>query len=142
MSQKFRHYSKDPTIRSLICQCICLRLTERETMDFLAKADIKFHVRSLYNIKNKIKRNISERVNTVYDYEMLEEHLLAIEMIKLAQKKLWEYAEQEQDPYKKAEIVTQVINTLPFLSEYYKSIKHVLRQHKSIQIQKDNIIPV
>jgi hypothetical protein len=111
-------------------------------MDFLAKAGIKFHVRSLYNIKNKIKRNISVRVNTVYDYEMLEEHFIAIEMIKLAQKKLWEYAEQEQDPYKKAEIVTQVVNTLPFLSEYYKSIKHVLRLHKSIQIQKDNIIPV
>jgi hypothetical protein len=73
---------------------------------------------------------------------MLEEHFLAIDTIKLAQKKFWEYAEQEEDPYKKAEIVTQVVNTLPFLSAYYKSIKEVLRLHKSIKIQQDNIIPI
>lgn len=70
---------------------------------------------------------------------MLEEHFVAIDTIKLAQKKLWEYADQEQDPYKKAEIVTQVINTLPFLTEYCKLIKHVLAQHKTIKIQKDII---
>ena len=115
---------------------MCLRLNEKETMDLLAKAGIKFHIRSLYNIKNKIKKNVSERVNTVYDYEMLEEHFLAIDMIKLAQKKFWEYVEQEQDPYKKAEIVTQIINTLPFLTEYYKSIKHVLDYIKVFKSRK------
>jgi hypothetical protein len=141
MSEKFRHYSKDPTVRSLVCQCMCLRLTEKETMDFLAKAGIKFNIRSLYNIKNKIKKNVSERVNTVYDYEMLEEHFLAIETIKLAQKRMWECYEKEPDPYRKCEIATQAVNTLPFLSGYYKSIKHVLAQHKTIKIQKD-IIPV
>lgn len=141
MSKRFSHYSRDPEIRSIISQSMCLRLTEKEIMTLLAKQDIKFTRKTLYNIKEKIKKSVSERVNTVYDYEMLEEHFLAIDTIKLAQKKFWEYVEQEQDPYKKAEIVTQIINTLPFLTEYYKSIKHVLRQHKSIQIQKD-IIPV
>jgi hypothetical protein len=120
---------------------MCLRLTEKETMDFLAKAGITFHIRSLYNIKNKIKKNVVERVNTVYDSEMLEEHFLAIDTIKLAQKKLWEYAEQEKDPYKRAEIVTQAVNTIPFLTAYYLNIKKVMSQHKSIQIPRD-IIPV
>lgn len=50
------------------------------------------------------------------------------------------YIEQKQDPYKKAEIVTQIINTLPFLTEYYKSIKHVLRLHKSIKIQRNTVL--
>lgn len=141
MSKKFTHYSKDPDVRSIISQGMCLRLTEKEIMTLLAKQNITFTRKTLYNIKEKIKKNVTERVNTVYDYEMLEEHFLAIDTIKLAQKKFWEYVEQEQDPYKKAEIVTQIINTLPFLTEYYKSIQHVLRQHKSIQIQKD-IIPI
>lgn len=141
MSKKFTHYSRDPDVRSIIAQSMCLRLTEKEIMTLLAKQNITFTRKTLYNIKQKIKKNVAERVNTVYDYEMLEEHFLAIDMIKLAQKKFWEYVELEQDPYKKAEIVTQIINTLPFLTEYYKSIKHVLRLHKSIQIQKD-IIPL
>lgn len=118
---------------------MCLRLTEKEIMSLLAKQNISFTRKTLYNIKEKIKKNVVERVNTVYDSEMLEEHFLAIDTIKLAQKKLWQYAEQEQDPYKKAEIVTQIINTLPFLTEYYKSIRHVLAQHKTIKIQKDII---
>jgi len=118
---------------------MCLRLTEKEIMSLLAKQNISFTRKTLYNIKEKIKKNVVERVNTVYDSEMLEEHFLAIDTIKLVQKKLWQYAEQEQDPYKKAEIVTQIINTLPFLTEYYKSIRHVLAQHKTIKIQKDII---
>lgn len=141
MTKKFTHYSKDPDVRSIIAQSMCLRLTEKEIMALLAKQGITLTRKTLYNIKQKIKKNVVERVNTVYDFEMLEEHFLAIDMIKLAQKKFWDYVEQEQDPYKKAEIVTQIINTLPFLTEYYKSIKHVLRQHKSIQIQKD-VIPI
>lgn len=133
------HYSRDPEIRNIIAHSMCLRLTEKEIMSSLAKQNISFTRKTLYNIKEKIKKNVVERVNTVYDSEMLEEHFLAIDTIKLAQKKLWRYAEQEQDPYKKAEIVTQIINTLPFLTEYYKSIKCVLAQHKTIKIQKDII---
>jgi hypothetical protein len=119
---------------------MCLRLTEKETIDFLTKAGIKIHPRSLSNIKNKIKRNVSERVNTVYDSEMLEEHFIAIDTIKLAQKMLWQRIEQEKDPYKRAEIIIETINQLPFLTEYYKSVKHVLRQHKTINIQQE--VPV
>lgn len=139
MSKKFTHYSRDPDIRYIIAQSMCLRLTENEIMTLLAKQNINFTRKTLYNIKQKIKKNVTERVNIVYDYEMLEEHFLAIDMIKLAQKKFWEYVEQEQDPYKKAEIVTQIINTLPFLTEYYKSIKHVLRLHKTITIPQQDI---
>ena len=133
------HYSRDPEIKNIIAHSMCLRLTEKEIISLLAKQNISFTRKTLYNIKEKIKKNVVERVNTVYDSEMLEEHFLAIDTIKLAQKKLWQYAEQEQDPYKKAEIVTQIINTLPFLTEYYKSIRHVLAQHKTIKIQKDII---
>jgi hypothetical protein len=139
MSKKFMHYSRDPEIKNIIAHSMCLRLTEKEIISLLAKQNISFTRKTLYNIKEKIKKNVVERVNTVYDSEMLEEHFLAIDTIKLAQKKLWQYAEQEQDPYKKAEIVTQIINTLPFLTEYYKSIRHVLAQHKTIKIQKDII---
>jgi len=142
MSKKFTHYSRDPEVKSIIAQSMCLRLTEKEIMALLAKQDIKFTRKTLYNIKEKIKKNVSERVNTVYDYEMLEEHFIAIDTIKHGQKILWQCVEQEQDPFKRAEIVMEAINSLPFLTAYYKSIKHVLRQHKSIQIQKDNIIPV
>jgi hypothetical protein len=86
---------------------MCLGLTEKETMEFLAKEGIKFHIRSLYNIKNKIKKNVVERVNTVYDSEMLEEHFLAIDTIKLAQKRMWECYGAEPDPVKRCEIATQ-----------------------------------
>ena len=139
LTKKFTHYSRDPDVRSIIAQSMCLRLTEKEIMTLLSKQGITFTRKTLYNIKQNIKKNVVERVNTVYDYEMLEEHFIAIDMIKLAQKKFWEYVEQEQDPYKKAEIVTQIINTLPFLTEYYKSIKHVMAQHKTVKIQKNTI---
>ena len=55
MSKKFTHYSKDPDVRSIISQGMCLRLTEKEIMTLLAKQNITFTRKTLYNIKEKIQ---------------------------------------------------------------------------------------
>jgi hypothetical protein len=142
MSRVFTHYSKDPEVRSIISKAMCLRLTEKETMDMLAKHhhnNITFTRKTFYNIKEKLRKNMSERVNSIYGWEYLDEYLLSIDTIKLCQKKMWECVEQEKDPYKRVEILTQIINTQPLLIEYYHNTKKVLSQHKTIRISQQSI---
>lgn len=139
MPRKFTHYTKDPEIRSIIAKAVCLRLTEKETMDLLAQHNITFTRKTLYNIKQNIRKNMSKRVNSIYDWEYLDEFLLSIDTIKLCQKKMWECYEQEKDPYKGVEILTQIINTQPLLIEFYHNTKRVLSQHKTIRISQQNI---
>lgn len=50
------HYSRDPEIRNIIAHSMCLRLTEKEIMSLLAKQNISFTRKTLYNIKEKIKK--------------------------------------------------------------------------------------
>jgi hypothetical protein len=139
MHRKFTHYNKDPEIRSIISKAMCLRLTEKETLDLLAKHSITFTRKTLYNIKEKIRKSMSERINSIYNWEYLDEYLLSIDTIKLCQKKMWESVEQEKDPYKRVEILIQIINTQPLLIEFYHNTRKVLSQHKTIRISQQNI---
>jgi hypothetical protein len=88
MPKKLTHYTKDSEIKSIISKAMCLRLTEKETMDLLAKQNITFTRKTLYNIKEKIRKKMSERINNIYDWEFLDEYLLSIDTIKLCQKKM------------------------------------------------------
>ena len=119
--------------------CFALRLTEKETIGKLAEEGYNFSRQTFYNIKKKLKNNLVDRVNDAYSFEILQEHFLAITAIKEGQRRLWELSDKEQDPYKQAEIITQVLNSYPFLTAYYLNIKKVMSQHKSIQIQNDII---
>jgi hypothetical protein len=143
MSRKLTHYSKDPEIRSIVSKAMCLRLTEKETMDLLAKHhnNITFTRKTLYNIKKKIRRDISERFNNIiYGWEFLDEYLISIDTIKLAQKKMWESVEQEKDQHKRVDILSQIINTQPLLIEFYHNTKNVLSQHKTIRISQQKFL--
>ena len=91
--------------------------------------------------KKEIENNLVDKVNDAYSFEILQEHFLAITAIKEGQRRLWELSDKEQDPYKSAEIITQALNSYPFLTTYYLNIKKVMSQHKSVRIQK-NTIPV
>lgn len=137
----FTHYSKDPQVMSIMSLCFALRLTEKETIGKLADEGYNFSRQTFYKIKKKLKNNLVDRVNDAYSFEILEEHFLAITAIKEGQRRLWELSDKEKDPMKKGELITQAINTYPFLTGYYLNIKKVMSQHKSIQIKKD-IIPV
>jgi hypothetical protein len=137
----FTHYSKDSQVISIMSLCFALRLTEKETIRKLDEEGYNFSRQTFYKIKKKLKNNLVDRVNDVYNFEMLQEHFLAITAIKEGQRRLWALADKEADPYKSAEIITQALNAYPFLSGYYLNIKKVMSQHKSIQIRKD-IIPV
>jgi hypothetical protein len=118
---------------------MALRFSEKETIGKLAQEGYNFSRQTFYKIKKKLKNNLVDRVNDAYSFEILQEHFLAITAIKEAQRRLWDLSDKEQDPYKQAEIITQAINTYPFLTGYYLNIKKVMSQHNSIQIKKDNI---
>jgi hypothetical protein len=126
MTKKFTHYSKDPQVISIMSLCFGLRLTEKETLGKLAEEGYNFSRQTFYKIKRKLKTNLVDRVNDAYSFEILQEHFLAITAIKEGQRRLWELADKEQDPYKQAEIITQTLNSYPFLSTYYLNIKKVM----------------
>jgi hypothetical protein len=132
MTKKFTHYSKDPQVINIMSLSMALRFTEKETISKLTKEGYKFSGQTFYNIKKKLKNNLVARVND-------EEHFLAITAIKKGQRRLWELSETETDPYRQGELITQALNTYPFLTTYYLNIKKVMSQHKNIQIKKDAI---
>ena len=57
---------------------------------------------------------------------LIDQHIRAIESIYHAHSEMWVNYEKCQDPYKKVEILTQIVNTLPFMSQYCFGTKKVI----------------
>ena len=133
--------SRDPRFIEIVSLCSALRYSENKTLEILSKEGYNINRRTLYRVKNRIKNSLVNDINDIFEFGILHEHFQAITAIKEGQRRLWELADKEKDPYKSAEIITQVLNSYQFLSAYYLNIKKVMSQHKSIRIQKD-IIPV
>jgi hypothetical protein len=130
---------RDPELRQYILECMIFRYSEKESMDYIFKKGYNITDRTFRNIKKDIINSRFEFFAELMDTGVIDQHIRAIQSIYYVQREMWINYEKCEDPYKKVEILTQIVNTLPFLSNYYKATKNVLVfKHKmSALTQKD-----
>lgn len=83
---------------------------------------------TLYKWKRILKKRAIDRLYEVAQYEFPEQHLEAIEEIKVARQEMWKQYEAAIKPLEKATILEKIINTRPLLSQYYDSTKDVIEK--------------
>jgi hypothetical protein len=121
---------RDPELRQYVLECIIFRYSQKESIDYISKKGYNITDRTFRNIKRDIVQSRYKRVEEIFDTGLIDQHLQAIDAVKLAQREMWINYKNCIDPYKRVEILTQIINSLPFLSQYYKTIQIVLMKSK------------
>ena len=108
-------------------------------MDYIFKKGYNITDRTFRNIKKDIIQSRFKFFTEFMDTGVIDQHVRAIQIIYQAQREMWINYEKCQDPYKKVEILTQIVNTLPFLSNYYEASRKVLifKNKMSALQQKD-----
>jgi len=117
---------RDPELRQYVLECMIFRYTEKESMDYIFKKGYNISDRTFRNIKKDIIKSRFKFFAELMDTGVIDQHIRAIQSIYHVQREMWFNYEKCKDPYKKVEILTQIVNTLPFLSNYYKATKNVL----------------
>ena len=87
---------------------------------------IIYQIEPIESIKRDIIQSRYKRIEEIFDTGLINQHLQCIDAIQLAQKEMWKKYEECKDAYKCVEILTQIINTLPFESQYYDAMRKVL----------------
>lgn len=110
----------------LIIHCIVQRLNEIESLEYLANHGHNIKKTTFYKLKKRIKNSRFSRMREIADTGHIDYHLDAIDTFNWAKKELVKCAEEEKDPHKRAEILTQIINLEPYFTEYVNETKEVM----------------
>lgn len=123
-----RKCSKTTGIEPYIIECMCLNISEKQSLEYLKDKGYSISSREFYRLKNEIKSNTQERLNLIASSEYLEQHIERIDMLKTIEKELWKNYHQQKDPTKRANILMQIAELQTYLSSYYDSTRYVLQQ--------------
>lgn len=117
---------RDPELRQYVLECMIFRYSEKESMEYIFKKGYNITDRTFRNIKKDIIQSRYKYFKELIDTGLIDQHIRAIESIHYVLREMWLNYEKCGDPYKKVEILTQIVNTQPFLSKYFETTKNVL----------------
>ena len=114
-------------VRRAIIHCMVQRLTIKDSLDYINnKQGLQLAESTFYKYKRKIKSERFKRMREIADTGYIDYHLDAIDTLEWAKKEMISNYENEQEPYKRVEILTQIINMLPYFAEYISESKKVM----------------
>ena len=136
----FKKSTKEPEVMEIISLGYALRFPDSRIMQELDESGHHLSKVTLYKVKSYLKSNLAQDISEAFVYGIVQEYFAAIRAIKAGQKRLWELSEDpsiRDDPIKQGELITQAINTYPFLTGYYNNLSKVISRHKAFKIQPD-----
>lgn len=118
---------KSEELRRHIIYCIIQRFSTKEALSYLEKQDFTLAESTYFEYKKKIKEQRFSRMLEISDTGYVDYHLEALDTLEWVKKEIIVNYHIEKDPYKKVEILTQLVNTLPFFAEYIAETKLVMQ---------------
>ena len=95
---------------------------------------MRFHQR---HDKRKVESLKLKRLYHIAQIGFQDQHLDRIDNTELALKLMWENYHLEQDPYKKFQMLKDIIMVQPYLSAYYETTKLIVEKQKRQQQQNE-----
>jgi len=107
-----------------------MKLNETESLEYLRTKGYNCTSRTYRSQKALIRGRRQERLNQIASFEFIDSHLDAIDNLYHVKQEMWLNYEAEQHPYKKTEILTQIANLEPYISEYMALTKKIIEEHR------------
>ena len=132
--------SRDKDLRLYIVNTIATRMSRLEAQNYLEGKGYKMSLKQYDRIKKSILGDRHKRINEIANTGFIDAHLEAIDTFLEIKKQMWINYHNEQHPYKKVEILTQIANLQPYINEYYASTKDVMVSNVSKQIDSNRAV--
>ncbi len=112
-----------------------MNLSESESLEYLKQKGFPVTDRTYRTQKALIRSKRTDRLNQIIKYEFIDSHLDALDNLNHIKSEMWINYDKEQHPYRKTEILTQIANLEPYISEYYALTKKIIEQSKQDSIK-------
>ena len=119
-----------------VIETIRMRLNEKQSLEYLKEIGFDIGPATYYREKNKLEKLKLKRLYHIAKIGFQDQHLDRIDNTELCLKLMWENYHLEQDPYKKFQMLKDIILVQPYLSAYYETTKLVMQQQKQTSTTK------
>ena len=81
--------SLNNTVRPLIIQTMVMRLSEKESLEYLHDKGFKISRDSYYRLKRNLQKSRFDRLNLIAKSQFVDQHLERIDQLELINKEMW-----------------------------------------------------
>lgn len=118
--------TKDKDLKLLIINCIITNKNRDDSISYLKEHNYTLSKPQFDRIKRNIKETRDKRVSEIANTGFIDAHLEALDTFAEIKKEMWKCYYNEQHPYKRVEILTQIANLQPYINEYYSTTKDIM----------------
>jgi hypothetical protein len=132
------------TIRPFIIQTMVMKLSERESIQYLYDKGFKISRDSFYRVKRSIQQSRFDRLNLIAKTQFVDQHLERIDQLELINSEYWKLYRETKDTFK-ALILEKIAELQTYISPYYDASMYVMQKqvesNKQNETKKDNAVP-
>ena len=121
-----------------VIETIRMRLTEKQALAYLKEVGFEMSDTTWYREKNKVEKLKLKRLYHIAQIGFQDQHLDTIDNTELCLKLMWENYHVEQNPFKRFQMLKDIISVQPYLSAYYETTKLIVEKQKR-QEQQQNV---
>lgn len=121
-----------------VIETIRMRLNEKQSLAYLKGVSFEIGPATFYREKKNVEEMKLKRLYHIAKIGFQDQHLDRIDNIELCLKLMWQNYHLERDPYKKFQMLKDIIMVQPYLSSYYEASKLIIDTTKS-DLLIDNI---
>lgn len=113
-----------------VIETIRMRLSEQQSLEYLKEVGFLCSVATFYREKKKVEAMKLKRLYHIAKIGFQDQHLDRIDNTELCLKLMWENYNKEQDPYKRFQMLKDIIEVQPYLSSYYETTTLIMQQQE------------
>ena len=107
-----------------------MRLSEQQSFEYLKEVGFPCSPATFYRDKKKVEEMKLKRLYHIASIGFVDQHLDRIDNTELCLKLMWENYHSETDPFKRFQMLKDIILVQPYLSSYYETTKLVMKQQQ------------
>ena len=111
-----------------VLETVKMRLREKEALAYLSDYGFEMSDTTWYREKNRLEKMKLERLYYIAKYRFDEQHLERVDTCETIEKMMWRNANEEKDPYKRNQILKDILSLQPYLSGCYEATIDVMKE--------------
>jgi hypothetical protein len=129
--------TRNDSIKAFIIQTIVMKLSEKESLQYLQDKGFKISSPYYYTLKKKILQSRFDRLSLIAKQGFVDQHLERIDQLELINQEYWKLYEATKDTFKKALILEKIAELQTYISPYYDASRYVM-EHSIKNETKEN----
>ena len=121
-----------------ILETIRMRLTEKQSLEYLKEVGFEIGPATLYREKRKVEQMKLKRLYHIAKIGFQDQHLERIDIYEMGFKMMWQNVLLEKEPYKRNSMIKDILLLQPYLSAYYEATNLIVEKQQQDQHQQQN----